>query len=540
MKKSCISLLMILCSSLLFADGPPKLIIQIVIDQLRGDLIERYHSKFSAQGFNYLLNHGIDYHNAHHPHANTVTCVGHATIATGSYPSLHGIVSNDWYDRKTHKTVYCMDDAQSPILPTLHTKIIPSGRSPRNLLTSTLSDEIVLAQRGRAFGVSLKDRAAITLAGHAGKAFWFDKENGGFVSSSYYYKTYPLWVENWNKQFEAKEASWDLHAPLDSYYYAKASRFKNRFPDFGLTFPHHLGSPQSSSYYKFFSMTPMADELTANFAIALLKNEKLGKLSAKTDYLAISFSAMDAIGHQFGPNSLESEDNLLRLDLTLANLFATIEQEVGLKNTLIVLTADHGVSDSSIYLNSNQIHRSEALKIQQLQAVIEHALLKRFNLPKSALASISFPYIYLDQELLNEKQLSIKKVSAFLVELLDHQPGIFKAYSLVQAKEQGWIAKKVAKMAFSNRSGDIYLVSPPYQVNKENQQVKVNHGTPWVYDSYVPLIFAHPAFKPQRVFKPVSTVDIAPTLAALLAITAPSAAVGLPLTAVVKPFKSNS
>ncbi len=176
MKKISCSILLLINSLISYADSDqPKLILQIVVDQLRGDLIYRHHKQFGPSGFNYLLAHGLDYHNAHHPHANTTTCAGHSTIATGSYPSLHGIVDNDWYDRKTRKLKYCMEDLQAKILPTVHTQVEISGRSPRNLKPSTLSDEIILANKGKAFGVSLKDRAAITLAGHAGKAFWFDK-----------------------------------------------------------------------------------------------------------------------------------------------------------------------------------------------------------------------------------------------------------------------------------------------------------------------------------------------------------------------------
>lgn len=533
--KRTLALISLVFSALLHATPQqPKLVVQIVVDQLRGDLINQYRQKFGTNGFNYLLNHGIDYHNTHHPHANTVTCAGHATIATGSYPALHGIVNNDWYNRKTKQSIYCVEDSHSPILTTLHTQKAAVGRSPKNLMASTLSDEIVLAQTGRAFAVSLKDRSAITLAGHAGKAFWFDKENGGFVTSQHYYSAYPSWVNEWNKHYEAKNETWTLSAPQKNYAYAQAPTFKNRFQDFGASFPHHLGAPNSATYYKFLSMTPMADELTANFAISLLDSEKLGINDGKIDYLAISFSAVDAIGHQFGPNSLESEDNLLRLDKTLTKLLAAIDKQVGLDNTLIVLTADHGVSDSPVYLASHQIKESNSLKILQIQQLIEQTLVKHFQLPANTLQAIELPYVYLDHDLINEHQLSIHTVSSYLAETLRQQPGIFQAYTLPLANtEHDWLSAKVDKMAFPERAGDIYLVPPPYQALSEKSDVQVNHGTPWQYDSYVPLLFVNAKFQPQRITKLASTTDIAPTLAAILSIKSPSAAVGQPLQEVI-------
>lgn len=534
MKKGLLLVLLTFSSVLLANPKPPKLVVQLVVDQLRGDLIEKYHHEFGANGFNYLLGHGLDYHNAHHPHANTVTCAGHATIATGSYPALHGIVDNEWYDRKTGRNRYCVADEKSTILPTSRTQKTLEGRSPRNLAASTLSDELVLAQTGRAFAVSLKDRSAITLAGHAGKAFWFDKENGGFVTSQHYYSAYPQWVIEWNNHYKPKDETWNLSQQANHYHFAKAPRFINRFPGFGQEFPHHLGAPDSSEYYKFLSMSPLADELTADFAITLLTKENLGKSNGKTDYLAISFSAVDAIGHQFGPNSLESEDNLLRLDKTLAKLFAALEQQVGLQNTLIVLTADHGVSDSLTYLAAHHVNENHSLEITQLQKKIEETLAKRYQLPPNSLQAVSLPYIYLNHQIINEHQLSISEVSHYLADVLRQQQDIFQVYPLPLVNvERDWLSAKVDKMAFPKRSGDLYLVPPPYQASADKNEQRGSHGTPWQYDSYVPLLFANPAFKAQRINHSVSTTDIAPTLAAVLAVKLPSAAVGHPLSEVL-------
>ncbi len=535
MKKILAFSLMVLCHTLFANNQPPKLVVQIVVDQLRGDLIHKYLPHLTDKGFHYLISHGIDYDNAHHPHANTVTCAGHATISTGSYPSLHGIVANDWYDKALQKSVYCVEDPNSAILPTPRYKISKDGRSPKNLIASTLSDELVLAQKGRSYAVSLKDRSAITLAGHAGKAFWFDNKNGGFITSKYYYSSYPQWVNEWNRQYRPEEKTWVLSSNLNTYDYAKAPRFERSLSSFGQSFPHHIKNIDADEYYNHLAMSPFADELTADFAITLLRKEHLGQ-GQQTDYLAISFSSVDVIGHQFGPNSIESEDNIRRLDKTLANFFEALNREVGLQNTLIILTADHGMSDSSPYLQKHGIDTHNPLTLDSLRQKIEESLALKFHLPKNTLQSITWPYLYLDETIINEHHLSLKKVSRYLVDVLKKEPGIYEAYSMpLTTIPNDWLSRKVNKMSFPKRVGDIYLVLPAY--TSIEQEPPVYHGSPWRYDAYVPLIFSHPAIKVQRLSTPVRTTDIAPTIANILAIRAPSASTGRPLTEVVQGFR---
>ncbi|MCL9682567.1 alkaline phosphatase family protein [Legionella maioricensis] len=539
MKKITYSMMLLITTFISHAEmNQPRLVVQLVVDQLRGDLIHQHQEQFGSNGFNYLLNHGLDYHNAHHPHANTTTCAGHATIATGSYPSMHGVVDNDWYDRTSGKLVYCMEDLKASILPTVHTKTQNPGRSPVNLKVSTLSDEIMLAKKGKAFGVSLKDRAAITLAGHAGKAFWFDKTNGGFVTSDYYYSSYPQWVQEWNKQYKPQEYSWSLGRPLKEYQNANNPTFHHDFKSFGQTFPHHISNPPSQEYFTYLSRTPKADQLTADFAKQLLINEQLGLSANKTDYLAISFSAVDAIGHQFGPNSLEAEDNLLELDKTIANLLAAIDKQVGLDNVLIVLTADHGVDDSPSYLKAHHIHEIKPMDVNASEQQIRALLKTRFHLPAEVLKSITPPYVYLDHQIINDLHLDLTEVSQYVAQILTRQPGVFKAYPLpVTNIEKNWLSAKVDKMAYPYRAGDVYIVQPPYQSNGSKNDNRVTHGSPWRYDSYVPLLFVHSNFNAHVISRPVQTTDIAPTLAVLLMIKQPSGAVGQPLSEVLNAFE---
>ncbi|KTD32289.1 alkaline phosphatase [Legionella moravica] len=536
----------ILCSSLLFfyafigyAHPPqPKLIVQIVVDQLRGDLIHNHQHQMGSGGFNYLISHGINFNNAHHPHANTTTCAGHATIATGSYPSIHGVIDNDWFDRNSKNLIYCMEDLNNAIVSTIHTKKSIPGRSPKNLQGTTLSDEISLANKGKVFAVSLKDRAAITLAGHSGKAFWFDKINGGFVSSRYYYTSYPQWVQTWNAQYKPVAFDWTLSQPITQYQNSATKPFKEYYGDFNQTFPHHVSNPPSESYFKSLSRTPKADQLTADFAEQLLINEQLGTSDNKTDYLGISFSAVDAIGHQFGPNSLEAEDNLMQLDKTLSHLLSVIDKQTGLENTLIILTADHGVSDSPTFLKSHNIPQGKPFDIAALEQAIKLMLSKEYQLPPETLMSITPPYIYLNHQLIAEHKLSVSKVSRFISNSLIQQPGIYRAYPLpVTNIEEDWLTAKVNRMAYPYRAGDVYLIPPPYQSLDDKQEDTVSHGTPWQYDSYVPLLFVNPKFEPKLISRPVYTTDIASTLSALLGINPPSGAVGAPLKEVVEFYR---
>lgn len=538
MKKYIYSTLLALCFLNAHAQiNQPKLVVQLVIDQLRGDLIFQHQQQFGNGGFNYVLNHSIDYHNTHHPHANTTTCAGHATVATGSFPALHGVVNNEWYDRKTHQIVYCMEDFETKILKTPHSHVDIPGRSPKNLYATTLSDEIIIARKGRVFGVSLKDRSAITLAGHAGKAFWFDTTNGGFITSTYYYSKYPQWVENWNKNYHPKDYEWKLGRPQVEYQNAQSPVFSHQDEFFGLTFPHHITQSPTPEYFKSLSRTPKADQLTADFAEQLLVEEHLGQTAGKTDYLGISFSAVDAIGHQFGPHSLEAEDNLLELDKTLTHLFATIDKQVGLNNTLIVLTADHGVHDGQNYLNALHMDEVTPMDIPQMEQYLRTVLKKQHKLPEQALVSLIPPYIYLDHKIINEHHLEAEQVKLSLVQALTLKPGIFKAYALpLTGIEKDWLSTKVNMMFFPERSGDIYLIQPPNQSYGLKGKERVAHGSPWQYDSYVPLLFVHPAFKAQRIFRPTYTTDIAPTLSAVLGIKNPAAAVGQPLKEVVSSF----
>jgi Type I phosphodiesterase / nucleotide pyrophosphatase len=328
------------------APSKPRLILQITVDALRGDLPKRYAHMLGDGGFRYLI--------------NIETIVGHVSLVTGSVPAAHGMVGNVWFDREQGRLTYNIEDARYRLLTAgadvdQKTEIDPTqkaakvdGRSPAAILSSTFSDELAVhfAGKSKIFAVSVKNRGAVSLAGQSGKAFWFSKSSGEFVTSTYFYQQYPDWVNVWNARKPAMSyagKSWKLLYSPALYLFGDSDDrdYETDFPGFGRIFPHPYGAADDKYFMTRLTLSPAGDELTLDFAKALLDNEQLGQDDVP-DYLAISFSSTDYVGHLFGASSLESEDNLARLDRTLADLLAYVDKKVGLANTLIVLSADHG------------------------------------------------------------------------------------------------------------------------------------------------------------------------------------------------------
>jgi predicted AlkP superfamily pyrophosphatase or phosphodiesterase len=537
-------------------DSLPKLVLQITVDQLRGDLIDRNISHFGDGGFRHLLDYGTYFSDAHHRHANTETIVGHTTLATGTDPAVHGMVANLWFDRKTGTPFYNVQDPDYPLLAQAgvdqSTEIDPTqraatsdGRSPAAILSSTLSDEIAIAYAGNSkiFGVSVKDRGAISMAGHSGKAYWFSKSEGRFVTSSYYLDAYPDWVNNWNDSGHVMayaDKSWELKDSIETYRFGEMDdvEWETDFPGFGRVFPHPYDQSGVKYYTTLLTLSPAGDELTAEFAKTLIDEEKLGEDDV-TDYLAVSFSSTDYVGHIFGPSSLEAEDNLRRLDRTLAGLLAHIDQKIGLQNTLVVLAADHGAAEVPGYLNSLGIPASYfSFDAVDKQPAAE-SLKKEFGVAQELIENFSQPYVYLNEELINQKGLDKSVVARRLAEELQKMPGIAFAISSDDLRS-GQVAKTPISEAVlanfhSERSGDVYIVFEPHWFvgDMDGLQVASHHGSPWSYDTHVPIVFAGPGIDHKRIGRRVETVDLAPTISALLKIKAPSGARGKVLTEVL-------
>ena len=540
------------------ANTPPRLVLQITVDQLRGDLPARYLDEMGKGGFRYLLDEGVVYENAHHAHSNTETIVGHATLATGAYPADHGLIGNTWFDRDSAQMTYNIVDNRYPLLTAgadvdKTTEIDPTqrvarsdGRSPAAMLVSTFSDELAIhtANKAKIFGVSVKDRGAVSMAGHAGKAFWFSKASGDFVTSAFYYDKYPQWVNTFNATRPAQRyanQSWELMLEPSAYTHAETDDqpWETSFGDYGRTFPHPYGPGDGKYFTTLLTISPAGDELTLDFAKQLIDNEAIGQDSV-TDYLSVSFSSTDYVGHLFGPSSLEAEDNLLRLDRTLAELLAYVDDKVGLKHTLVVLSADHGAPEVPPLLNEYGIEAGYVEPDTWDKTAGINRLKKRFGIGGELIQTFFPPYVYLNRTLMQEQGVDQAEVERAVARELSKFEGVSLALSstdLINGQVADTdINRLILNSHHPRRSGDVFLVfEPNWFINDfDGLTVAVTHGSPWRYDTYVPVIFAGAGLKPQRVYREIETVDLASTLSELIGTNRPSGARGQVLPEVMQ------
>ena len=521
----------------------PRLIVQITVDALRGDLPERFAAGYGKDGWRRLLDQGLHYTNAHYHHANTETIVGHTSLATGAYPADHGMVANVWLDRESGELSYNIEDPDYTLLTAgaevdRKTEIDPTqrvarseGRSPARIRVSTFSDQLSIHTAGRAkiFGVSVKDRGAVSMAGHAGKAFWFSKSKGVFTTSSYYYDELPDWVNAFNAAGHPQryaDTAWELSGNPGAYLFGDADdqAWETDLPGWGRTFPHAYGPGDGKGFTTFLTLSPAGDELTLDFAKAVVENEGLGK-DQVTDYLAISFSSTDYINHIFGPSSLEAEENQRRLDATLAELLRFLDEKVGLDNTLIVLSADHGSPEVPAQLHEHGIPGGyfEPDEVDRQPAFM--ALKERFGIGEALIKQYFHPYLYLDRALIAGKGLDQAEVEIAVAEELVKLPRVRLAVSST-ALSRGNLP-------------DIYVVfeAQSFIRDFDGLMVAATHGSPWRYDTHVPVIFLGPGIPAVRIPRRVSPYDIATTLAARLGTAYPSAAIGHPLREVLGPVR---
>ena len=521
-----------------------RLVLQITVDGLRRDLLDRYSQRFTEGGFRYLLESGVFYANAHYQHANTETIVGHTTLATGTYPSDHGMIGNVWYDRDDNELAYNIEDPDYPLLPTREDalegiQVDPAqklartkGRSPASILVETFSDRLKVFYGGRSklFAVSGKDRGAVSMAGHTGKAFWFSTDNGDFVSSTYYYDKYPDWVTDWNEQRQAESLGghkWQLLNGLSTYLLGHQDDrpYEVDLRGYGRVFPHQFAATGSPLLPTQVMVSPNGDRLTLDFAKSLLRSESLGSDSTP-DYLSISFSGLDAVNHFFGPSSLESEDMVLQLDRTLADLLAFIDASVGLNRTLIVLSADHGMAEMPEYMTELGFPAGRTYPDHIIAAANQFAE-QRFSVDD--IVSFYFrPYLYLDAEKIDSADLDQEQVRKEIAAALTAGPGIALAVARGElAGPQAMpLRQQIQRNFHPERSGDIYVVQDLYWFNFDRGPVAAMHGSPWRYDTHVPIIFTGAGISSRVVHRLVHPVDVAPTLSALLGMTAPGAAKG--------------
>lgn len=517
----------------------PRLVVQITVDQLRGDQPQLMAERFGARGFRFLRESGAEYVTAHYGHGITETAPGHATLFTGANPREHGIIGNVWFDPETGMQVYNCEDERHTILG--EEKRRGTGTSPRNLISSTITDELVLASGGasRVFAVSVKDRGAILPAGHLGKAFWYSSSTGGFVTSDYYYDELPEWAADWNAAgvvdvYQGKH--WELSAPKEEYVYGDQDdrECERAYAHLGRTFPHPYSAPDGSGLHKALRYTPAGDEIVASFAKMIVQREALGRGEA-TDFLAVSFSATDYIGHAYGPRSLEAEDNLLRLDATLGDFFQFLEDEVGLERTLIVLSADHGAPNCPEDLAEQGLEAAWVDSPRMLKNA--NAELKaHFATEEVLMRAHVTPYLWLDHAKIQELGLNPNEVADVAARGALKTTGLAKAVPRWRFESQSLpdspLNRRLRAAFHAERSGDIYLVPEQMWLIGNGNAAEVLsslHGSPWRYDTHVPILLAGPGVTNGRFARAVAPRDIAPTLAALLGIKPPSAATGTPL-----------
>ena len=520
-----------------------RFVLQITIDGLRADLINRYANGFSKGGFRLLTEKGTYYTNAHYQFANTETIVGHATLATGTFPSQHGMVGNVWFDRDAGELAYNIEDPDHPIIPTrkneskgaqvdpAQKKSRTQGRSPAVLLAPTIGDGLAAYFGGRSkiFGVSGKDRSAVSMAGHAGKAFWFSTNTGDFVTSTYCYDTYPDWVVKWNDLRQAEGyagKSWALLNDPSTYLLADQDDrpYEADLKGYGRVFPHPFGQADDKLLYTRILISPIGDQLTLDFCKSLITHEQLGQ-DEIPDYLSISFSGVDAVNHFFGPSSLENEDVVVQLDRTLEDLFSFIDKSIGLMRTLVVFSADHGMADMPEYMTGLG-YKAGRLDPDQIVSTANRVG-QKYGIDE-VVRFFYRPYLYLNDEKIAAAKLDRIKVEHAIADALTDFDGIALAVasSRLTVQQSNPLISKVRNNHHVSRSGDIYIIQEPYWFLFDKGPVAAMHGSPWRYDTHVPVVFMGPTIKPNTVYRLVHPVDVAPTIAALLGMTPPGSAQG--------------
>lgn len=525
----------------------PALVVVISIDQFRADYLPRFSRFFGEGGFKLLLERGAHFADCHHAHSQTKTGPGHAVMLSGVHADLHGIIGNDWIDRATLARVSCVGDESAPVvgLPPPSGPRLPGiadpylGRSPRNLLVSTVGDELKIARGGgpKVIGIANKDRGSILMAGRMADAAYF-MESGRMVSSTYYMKELPAWAREWNdaKKTEAYFGKVWARVLPDSEY---ARQGRDDMPgedaetgQLGNTLPKTVTGGESAPgprFYDAFKHTPFSNEVIADFARAALEHEQLGKRAGITDVLCISFSANDHIGHLYGPDSHEIMDNVVRMDRTLAELFAFFDRQVGLQHCTIVLTADHGVSPTPEYIHSiNPEIPAGRINGTQLLNAGEAALNNAFGPLKENGRWLvrDDAQFFFHPDALAEKNVASEAAQIVLRDALLTLDFVLAAYTREQL-EKGDVRDALGRQAMLSfnreRSGDVFFQAKPYFFSRESGS---NHGTPHSYDTHVPLLWFGVGVKPGVYTERVNVADLAPTLAHILGLPAPPLAKG--------------
>jgi len=514
----------------------PKLVVGIVVDQMRWDYLYRYYDRYDSKGgFKRMLTQGFSCENTLIPYAPTVTGCGHSSIYTGTVPAINGITGNIWWDRDLNRSMYCSEDKS---VKTVGSNSALGQMSPRNLQVTTICDELKLATnfRSKTIGIALKDRGGILCAGHsANAAYWYDNSVGSWITSTYYMDNLPQWVNDFNAKKLVDTyytQGWSLLYPANSYVQSTADEKSYELKLFGNRFPYDLKGFIGKDYGKIAS-TPMGNTLTAEFAKAAIVSEQLGNDNI-TDFLTVSFSATDYIGHSFGPNSVEAEDGMLRLDKELGSFLDYLDAKVGKNQYLVFLSADHGVVQVPEFLQENKLPAGRIF-MNTLLANMNKELSTIYKANPLVIADDNYQ-LSLNYRVLDSINVNKREVINWLVKKLYTEPGIERAFALEDLNLvplPATIRKMINNGYYPRRSGDVQMILKPGYIEAFGN-TGTTHGLWNPYDAHIPLLWYGWGIRQGKTNKEVYMTDIAPTVAALLHIQMPSGCTGQPIEEVMK------
>lgn len=518
----------------------PKLVVGVVVDQMRWDYLYRYQERFGDNGFKRLMREGFNCENTMLNYIPAVTAIGHTSIYTGSVPAIHGIAGNDFHI--DGKQTYCTDDAA---VATVGSNSDAGKMSPHNLKVTTIGDELHLATnyRSKVISVSLKDRASILPGGHtADGAYWFDAETGNFITSTYYRKDLPGWLKKFNDRQLAKHylsQDWETLYPTESYKNSTADNnsYENPFPGADTpTMPVATSKLMDSEGLGLIRNTPYGNTLTIDLALAAIDGERLGN-RGETDMLAVSLSSTDYIGHQFGTYAIETEDTYLRLDRDIARLLAALDKEIGKGEYLLFLTADHAAAHNFKFLTDKGIPAG-GWDIEKTKAALNSHLKAEFKTDCNLVSGLLNYQIFLDNEKIDSLGISKENVVAAAIDYIKRGEGV---YCAVEQENAGTatlpspIKDRIVNGYYPGRSGEIQIIMQPGWYGLESEATGgTDHGVWHPYDTHVPLIFFGSGINPGATFTPVEITDIAATVCALLHIQMPDGCIGKPVTELTK------
>lgn len=533
--KKLVGLLMLGCVLMTQAQERPKLVVGIVVDQMKMEYLYRFSNDFSENGFKRLMNNGYVFQNVHYNYMPTYTGPGHASIYTGTTPATHGIVGNEWFSRKLGKDMYCTDDAS---VKTVGDGTKGEGEmSPKNLLSTTITDELRLGTnfKGKVIGVSLKDRGAILPAGHfANWAFWYSK-TGAFISSTFYGEKLPDWVNNFNAEkhyMDYINKGWDLLKPVATYDESLPddNLYEGKLNGAKPVFPYNLKEMYEKNDAGIIRATPFGNDLLEEFAKKAIEKEELGKDNI-TDFLTVSFSSTDYVGHTLGPRSMELQDTYLRLDLTIADFLNYLDKTVGKGNYLVFLTADHAGAENAKFLSDNKYN------VTNVEPKEIRAALKKFSTDTfgdDLVLNYSNFNLFFNKEIIKTKGLDLGKVKQVFKDFLMTQDQVKRVYTeeeILASSGNDFYLNFIAKGYDPTQDGDLVILDKPGYI--EYGATGTSHGTPFTYDTHVPLIFFGWNIKKGESFDRKEITQIAPTLAQKLKITFPNGTEAKVLTEVL-------